>query len=97
MPSWGSNNDINSAPTFVNGMEGAGYVPVANSFNANTGPCLNAWTAADASGKGVETGWVYTKRGTGNRAGRKQQEVLVALAAVANTAASNTYVNTGLA
>jgi hypothetical protein len=90
---WGSNNSVNAAPTFVNGM--CGYGKVANTFNANTGDTLNAWTAADASGKGVQTGWVYTRKGTGNRAGRKSQEVLVTLAAVANTQA-NTYVNTGL-
>lgn len=95
---WGSNNDIASAPTFLNGMVGAGYANVSVSFNANTGPALNAFSPADASGKGTtETGWVYTKRGTGNRAGRKHHEVLVTLAAVANTQASNTYVNTGLA
>ncbi|RZL09192.1 MAG: hypothetical protein EOO89_21910 [Pedobacter sp.] len=94
MPSWGSNNSVNAAPTFVNGM--CGYVKVANSFNANTGDALNAYTPADASGKSVQTGWVYTRRGTGGRAGRKNQEVLVTLAAVANTQA-NTYVNTGLA
>lgn len=91
---WGSNNSVNAAPTFVDGM--CGYKKVANSFNANTGDCLNAWSTADASGKGVQTGWVYTRKGTGNRAGRKSQEVLVTLAAVANTQAANTYVNTGL-
>lgn len=92
---WGSNNDITAAPTFVNGM--VGYTKVSTSFNANTGDALNAWAPADASGKGVQTGWVYTRHGTGGRAGRKSQEVLVTLAAVANTQASNTYVNTGLA
>lgn len=96
MASWGSNNTVNAAPTFVDGMSGAGYKKVANSFNANTGDALNAFTPADASGKGVQTGWVYTRRGTGGRAGRKQQEVLVTLAAVSNTQSSNTYVNTGL-
>lgn len=93
---WGSNNSVNAAPTFVNSM--CGYVKVANSFNANTGPALNAWSPADASGVGTaETGWVYTRRGTGGRAGRKHHEVLVTLAAVANVQSSNTYVNTGLA
>lgn len=93
---WGSNNDVTSAPTFVDGM--VGYTKVATSFNANTGDCLNAFSPADASGRNTtHTGWVYTRHGTGNRAGRKSQEVLVTLAAVANTQASNTYVNTGLA
>lgn len=85
MASWGSNNDIGSAPTFVDNM--VGYRKVADSFNANTGNTLKAMAPADASGKGTaHTGWVYTVKGTGGRAGRVHNEVLVTLAAVANTA-----------
>lgn len=89
MASWGSNNDIGSAPTFVDKM--VGYTKVATAFANTTGNSLDAFSPADASGKAVHTGWVYTVRGTGGRNGRVQRETLVTLAAVANTTpAANT-------
>jgi hypothetical protein len=85
MASWGANNDVGSAPTFVNQMVGAGYANVATAYAntsyvaPNTAPRLVMVSAATASGKGNQCGWIYTKRGTGGRTGRVSHEILVAL------------------
>lgn len=85
MASWGANNDVTSAPAFVNQMVGAGYVQVSNTYSnvpaqaGNTAPRLAMISANTASGRGNQCGWTYTKRGTGGRAGRVHHEVLVSL------------------
>jgi hypothetical protein len=85
MASWASNNDVTSAPAFVNQMVGAGYANVTTAYAntayvpGTTAPRLVMVSAATASGKGNQPGWIYSTRGTGGRTGRVNHEVLVTL------------------
>ncbi len=64
MASWSANNDVSSAPKFVDGM--IGYANISSSYaNASSTQSLWAPDAAQASGKAYHTGWVHVKKGSG--------------------------------
>jgi len=108
MSSWGNSNTNMSMPKWATTNDGINLRPTQDNANllfANT--TANAFVTgetigvfgvdqfqADASGGQVHTGWVMQTTGQGGRAGRVQNEVLVATSSMSGGVASAQFPNT---
>lgn len=105
MSSWGNNDNAENAPLWaamtVNQAPTLGNV-AENLFNNTTQDSVIEGEAIGLFGvdraeaqynhnKGVHTGWVLRKVGSGGRAGRIQQEVLVAMNTIQGDSDGSTY------
>lgn len=107
MPSWGKNDNaantplwaatsVKLAPTRANAANLFGNT-TANAFIANETVGLfglDANEIATNKNTGAHTGWVLRTEGSGGRAGRVQQEVLVALSSMTGDAEDVVYKDT---